>query len=234
MGNPRKISSSFQSKKIKTFGGMAALAAMAAAPFFLTACLDSLAPQEVPDRTVENELSVALAITTTRQAEDATLYGAVKASNQTGYTGTGFADYRNASGDYVRWTVSVTTAGKYNLRFRYANGGGANRPLAIKVNGTTVNASFAFPATATWATWATVSLDANLNSGTNTVQATAIGYSGGNVDYLQAYGPVVTTTTRKANLTWFTSYPDPGSEGTMAAPGRASSRPSTGSRARTG
>lgn len=212
MGNPRINRFTFPPRRL---GGLTALAAMALAPFALTACLDSTAPQQVPDRTVENELSVALAITTTRQAEDATLYGAVKASNQSGYTGTGFADYKNASGDYVRWSVSVTTAGTYSLRFRYANGSSASRPLAIKVNGTTVKSSFAFPGTGAWNAWSTVSFDANLVSGTNTVQATAIGYSGGNIDYLQAYGPVTsggTLTWRKANLTWFTSYPDPGSE----------------------
>ena len=193
-------------------GGLIGLAAMAAAPFVLTACLDSTSPQQVPDPTVENALSVALAITTTKQAEDATLSGAVKASNQTGFTGTGFADYKNNSSDYVRWTVSVDQAGKYSLRFRYANGGAISRPLAIKVNGTTVNSSFGFPATGAWTTWSTVSLEANLVSGNNTVQATAIGSSGANIDYLEVSGPVTSTAWRNAVLTWFTSYPDPGSE----------------------
>ena len=43
----------------------------------------------------------------TYEAEDAVLSGAVVASNQGGYTGTGFADYLNASNDYVEWTVNM-------------------------------------------------------------------------------------------------------------------------------
>jgi hypothetical protein len=190
--------------------------ALAAAPFLLAACLSGTSPgkDEASGRT---ELSTALAVTLTKEAEDAVLSGAVKSTARAGYTGSGFADYITASGDYVRWSLSVAQAGKYTLRFRYGNGGTTSRPLAIKVNGTTVNASLAFPPSGSWTTWATVSLDANLAAGANSIQATAIGSSGANVDNLQVTGPVVSGgTTRQANLTWFTSYPDPGSEECIA------------------
>jgi glucose/arabinose dehydrogenase len=121
--------------------------------------------------------------TQTLEAENATLSGPLISNIHAGYTGTGFADYINASGDYVQWSASIATAGSYTLTFRYALVSGA-RPLSVSVNGTVVNASLAFPPTGAWATWSTVSITANLNAGTNTIRATAIGSSGPNVDNL--------------------------------------------------
>jgi hypothetical protein len=191
-----------------------AVAAGAAAGLWLASCLSPTAPAGKGPAAdpADAVLATAAATTLIREAEDAALSGAVKASDRAGFTGSGFADYINASNDYVRWSVSAASAGKYTLKFRYANGSTASRPLAIKVNGTTVSASLAFPPTGSWTTWSTVSLDASLIAGANTVQATAIGSSGANVDNLQVTGSIIATATRKANLTWFTSYPDPGSE----------------------
>jgi hypothetical protein len=118
------------------------------------------------------------------QAENATLSGAVAASNQPGFTGTGFADYINATGDFVKFNTTVGNAGSYTLVFFYANGGGTSRPLKLEVNGITVNASLAFASTGSWGTWKWVNVAANLAAGTNTVKLTAIGASGGNIDRL--------------------------------------------------
>ncbi|WP_456093985.1 carbohydrate-binding protein [Paenibacillus alkalitolerans] len=123
-------------------------------------------------------------IPATYEAEDAVLSGPVIANHYSGYTGTGYADYINASGDYVEWTVNASAAGTYTLRFRYANGGSGDRPLNITVNGREVSSSLSFPPTGSWSTWSTVSIAASLNAGTNTVRAAAIGSGGGNVDSL--------------------------------------------------
>ncbi len=120
---------------------------------------------------------------TVYQAESAARSGAVIASNHAGYTGTGFVDYLNASGDYVEWTVNVASAGTYRLEFRYALASGS-RPLAIRVNGTVVGSSLAFPATGAWTTWSTTGLDAALPAGTSLIRATATGSSGPNMDRL--------------------------------------------------
>ncbi|MCM3873211.1 MAG: PA14 domain-containing protein [Pyrinomonadaceae bacterium] len=124
------------------------------------------------------------ATSTVYQAENAVLVGAVFANNQTGYTGTGFVDYLNPTGDYIEWTVSVPAAGSYTLDFRYGNGGTTNRPLALRVNQTTVNGSLAFPTTGSWLTWSISSAVVSLNAGTNTIRLTAIGSSGANIDSL--------------------------------------------------
>ncbi|MBD0739348.1 CBM35 domain-containing protein [Streptomyces sp. CBMA29] len=119
----------------------------------------------------------------TYQAESATLSGAVVGSDNSGYTGTGYADYVNASGDYVQWTVQAPAAGSYTLTFRYANATFNDRPLGISVNGAAAR-NLSFPATGSWTTWGVVALTAQLAKGANTVRATAIGFSGANVDWL--------------------------------------------------
>jgi len=73
------------------------------------------------------------------EAEFAQLNGAIIASNQTGYTGTGFADYVNNTGDFVNWTINTPDAGLYDLSFRYALQSGT-RPLSIQLNGQTIEA----------------------------------------------------------------------------------------------
>jgi hypothetical protein len=210
IGHAPKVLRSLRS--MKTLARIAA-AALFAAPLFLTGCLEGAAGS-ADNSAKQVELPTVAAVTLTRQAEDAVLVGAVKAANWSGYTRTGFVDFLKTSGESIKWTVSVTEAGKYTLKFRYANGGSFSRPLAIQVNGVTVNASLAFAPSGAWTTWTTVSLSANLVVGNNTVVASSIGSSGANIDWLQASGPVLVSdpTLRKANLTWFTSYPDPGSE----------------------
>ena len=125
--------------------------------------------------------------TLTLEAEEANLSQAAIESNHTGYTGSGFVNYNNVAGSYVEWTVNVSNAGPYQVSFRYANGSPANRPCAIRVNGTVVNSSLSFSATGAWTNYeTTASIAVNLNAGQNTVRGTAIGTSGGaNVDHLQ-------------------------------------------------
>ncbi|WP_406835005.1 glycosyl hydrolase family 8 (plasmid) [Streptomyces sp. AHU1] len=124
------------------------------------------------------------------QAEDATLSQGTVAANHTGYTGTGFVDYTNVAGSYVQFTVNASTAGQTSLQFRYANGSTADRPMNISVNGTVVASGVSFAPTANWDTWATKTVNATLNAGTNTVRATATAVAGGpNLDKLAVGAP---------------------------------------------
>jgi hypothetical protein len=105
-------------------------------------------------------------------------------SQHAGYTGAGYVDFVDNTNDFVEWTVSVAAAGTHTLNFRYANGGTANRPLAISVNGTVVNGGLAFNPTGGWTTWANASLNVTLPAGAVKVRATATGSSGSNLDCL--------------------------------------------------
>ncbi|MCL2730004.1 MAG: carbohydrate-binding protein [Actinomycetia bacterium] len=135
------------------------------------------------------------------QAEDAKLSGVVVGKDNGGYTGSGFADYQHADGDYVEWTVDAPAAGTYTLQFRYANASFTDRPLAITVNGGD-SGNLSFPSTGWWNKWSVVGLTATLDAGSNTVRATAIGASGGNVDWLGVtQGTVPTGMAQNASFT---------------------------------
>jgi uncharacterized delta-60 repeat protein len=118
------------------------------------------------------------------QAESAVLSGATVASNHAGYTGSGFADYRHASGDYVEFPVEVVSAGNYLLEFRYANGGTAPRSMELRVDGQVMNHSPGFVPTGGWGTWKTAIRGVTLSAGRHTVRLTAKGQSGPNLDSL--------------------------------------------------
>ncbi|WP_435172326.1 CBM35 domain-containing protein [Actinacidiphila sp. bgisy145] len=139
--------------------------------------------------------------TTVYQAESATLSGAVVGSDNSGYSGSGYADYQHDSGDYVEWTVTAPAAGTYTLQFRYANAAFTDRPLAVSVNGGAAK-SLSFPSTGWWNAWTVVGMTTTLTQGSNTVRATATGASGGNIDWLGVTrGTAATGPTQSASFT---------------------------------
>lgn len=115
------------------------------------------------------------------EAESAQFSGAVVSSVYPGFTGSGFVDYINASGDFIDWSVNAATAGSYEISFRYALATAA-RSLQIQVNGKTISSALSFPTTGSWSTWSDVSLSVHLNAGANKIRAIAIGKSGPNMD----------------------------------------------------
>ncbi len=122
---------------------------------------------------------------TTLQAESASLAGAIVAKTHSGYSGSGYVDYQNTAGDYIRWNITAAKAGKHDLGFRYANAAGQDRPLELKVNGVVTRGRLSFPGTGSWTTWQRVSVTVDLKAGLNSVQLTTIGASGPNVDRLE-------------------------------------------------
>ncbi len=130
----------------------------------------------------------AQAATRRYEAESApAVCGGVVASNHSGYSGSGFCDTTNAVGSAVQFTINSAAAGPATVNVRYANGGGANRPADIAVNGAVVQSGFAFEATGAWTTWATKTVTVQVAAGTNSVRLAAT-TSGGlaNIDYLEA------------------------------------------------
>ncbi|WP_036319766.1 PQQ-dependent sugar dehydrogenase [Microbispora sp. ATCC PTA-5024] len=132
------------------------------------------------------------AAATTYQAEDATISQGTAAHNHSGYTGSGFVDYVNTTGSYVQFAVSANGAGTHGLTFRYANGTTVARPVDVVVNGTVVT-TLVFSGTGSWDTWQTLSVNASLKSGANTVRAIATSANGGpNLDSLVVGDPADT------------------------------------------
>ena len=130
-------------------------------------------------------MSPASAAATRYEAENATISQGVVESNHLNFSGTGFVNYDNLVGSYVEWTVSAASAGTATLAVRHSNGSTANRPMDITVNGMLVADELAFNPTGSWDTWATVTVNAAVTAGTNTIRATATTVNGGpNVDFL--------------------------------------------------
>jgi hypothetical protein len=121
------------------------------------------------------------------QAENASIFFGVVATNKAGYSGLGFVDYWGLN-SYVEWVVERDIDEAVILEFTYANGGTVDRPLAILVNGAVVNANLPFPVTSNWTTWVKSSISANLVRGKNVIRAYVAPNSpandGPNMDYL--------------------------------------------------
>lgn len=119
------------------------------------------------------------------QAENATIYRGVVASNHTGYSGTGFVDYDRVAGSFVQFSTSSSLAGSMYIGFRFANGASANRPMDITVNGVLVAHNLAFGSTGSWDTWQSTALTVPVSAGPIAVRATATTSDGGpNLDSL--------------------------------------------------
>lgn len=126
--------------------------------------------------------------TTWHEAEDARLGGAaVVAKDHAGYSGTGFVDFINPSGDYLEWTVQVEVPGFYGYGFSYANGSASSRPLSVQVDaGPPITHSFG--PTFGWGNWAYLQgATVFLARGSHTIRATATGLSGPNIDFLTLF-----------------------------------------------
>ena len=144
----------------------------------------------------------AVAAPTRYEVENATISQGLVESNHPGFSGAGFVNTNNVVGSSVQWTINALSAGTATLTFRYANGVTTDRPMDITVNGSPVAAALPFPPTANWDTWASTSITASVNAGTNTVKATATTAGGGpNLDFLDVDVAARTTDLQAENAT---------------------------------
>ena len=116
-------------------------------------------------------------------------------NNNSGYTGSGFANTDNTTGKGIDWSVDVGTAGTYTFTFRLANGGSTARDGDLYAGGVLVAEDVSLPATGGWTTWGTSSTTATLAAGTQTIRLEAITTSGlANIDYIMIVGSDVVPT----------------------------------------
>jgi glucose/arabinose dehydrogenase len=121
------------------------------------------------------------------EAELATMQGAKRAGNSSGFYGAGFVDIQTASGSYVEWELPVKAPGPHHLYFRYALQSG-QRPLKLIVNGREIGEPLPFPSTGSWATWRDQVAVAPLKEGMNRIRIESQGDSGANIDSLRIEG----------------------------------------------
>ncbi|WP_405019467.1 PQQ-dependent sugar dehydrogenase [Kitasatospora sp. NBC_00070] len=120
----------------------------------------------------------ASAAPTRYEAESAARSLGVVEANHTGYSGTGFVNGDNVAGSWIEFTVNAATAGTATIAIRYANGTTVDRPGDLAVNGTVVSAARSFPSTGTWDDWATSTVTAQVNAGSNRIRLTSTSATG--------------------------------------------------------
>ena len=98
-----------------------------------------------------------------------------------GFLKNGYFNFDNSLSSYGVWEIFSKTEAKTTLTIRYANGGNADRSMAVSVNGKSAG-TVSFPATG-WTTYKEASVDVKLKAGVNTLKLTSMTSDGGpNVD----------------------------------------------------
>ncbi|SMD37960.1 Por secretion system C-terminal sorting domain-containing protein [Reichenbachiella faecimaris] len=118
----------------------------------------------------------------TIQAESWTAMSGVQTEATTdtgGGTNVGWID----AGDWIDYNVNVTEAGGYAVDFRVASGASGGTLELRNSSGTTL-CSVTFGGTGGWQSWTTVSADANLSAGTQTLRIYAAS-SGINLNWIE-------------------------------------------------
>ncbi|MBC9205572.1 carbohydrate-binding protein [Roseomonas aerophila] len=117
-------------------------------------------------------------------------------TNNNDGVGGGYADFGAVANDTVTFSFQVPTgqAGLGAIKIRYGNGGTADRPLDVLVNGASIGIfGFSPPAGVTgdaaWSTWQVIEIPANLVSGLNTVTLRATTATGPNIDQIEVMAP---------------------------------------------
>lgn len=116
-------------------------------------------------------------------------------SDHSGYTGTGFANTNNATGNGVTWSVNVPSAQSCQVVWRYSNGGSTARTARIMVNGSVAVSSVSMSSTGNWDTWNETSQQSlSLPAGTSLIRLEATNSSGlPNIDYMKITGTSLTS-----------------------------------------
>lgn len=91
------------------------------------------------------------------------------------------------AGEWLRYTVNVSSGGGYTMQARVASLGAGGR-FHVEANGANVTGSLAIPDTGGWQNWTTVSASVQLGAGQQTLRIvidTSGTYAAGNIDRLQ-------------------------------------------------
>ncbi|MES2657729.1 MAG: glycoside hydrolase family 3 C-terminal domain-containing protein [Verrucomicrobiota bacterium] len=102
------------------------------------------------------------------EAENAKLAGVHAATNQKGFSGTGFVTGFTALGASTTFNVASASPAFTNVSLRYSNGTGRTQTLGVYVNGSRL-AQTILPPTAGWDSWKTKTESLLLNNGDNTI-----------------------------------------------------------------
>jgi len=131
----------------------------------------------------EDATKVTVQDTTGTGPSDAALTRVVSAANpdasgnyRAGGVGGAYMDFGGNAGDAITINVDAPEAGTYLVTFRYGNGGTANRPLDMAVNGGTATSVDFMPGPVVgtppsgWESWVDKTVEVTLAEGANTIK----------------------------------------------------------------
>lgn len=134
------------------------------------------------------------------QAENGSWNDATVDTEHIGFTGSGYVNGENTSGNYIEMTVNVSQSGSHDVEVFYACES-SNRPANISVNGSNQISNLSLPATGAWTSYNSVTFSVNLNQGSNTIRFTATGSEGlPNLDKIEVCGEGSQSTGKVAAL----------------------------------
>ncbi len=137
--------------------------------------------------------------------------------------GVGFDVGHIVPGEWLKYTVNVTTSGNYTFTARVANAGAAGI-YHFEVDGTNVTGPMNMPVTGGWQTYTNVtSPSVALTSGTHVIRLAFDSSGAGEMGNFYSFqvAPVSTSTTLPGTLNWnaITPAPEPRDEGSAAVVG---------------
>jgi hypothetical protein len=113
-------------------------------------------------------------------------------NNQPGYTGDGFSNTANATGNGINWKI-FGDAGSYTFTWNHACP--SDRQGELFVNGVSVLGAITFNSTTRWDSWEeNTSITVNLAEGIKDIRIESLSTNGlGNIDYMKVEGPNANT-----------------------------------------
>ncbi len=143
----------------------------------------------------------------TYEAESSTtLTGAVAGSSLTGYTGSGYVAFQNASGSAVQWnTILIGSTGTKNIKIRYSLPSGTSN-LDVYVNGTLALSNVPFEATGSGNTWKDKSIQVPMVNGTSTLKLVTTGTGGPNIDNINVTAYTQITQAKRLKYDKYAAY----------------------------
>ncbi len=144
----------------------------------------------------------------TYEAESTTTLsgGAVAATAFTGYTGTGYVSFQNASGAAAQFnTILIGSTGTKNIKIRYSQPSGTSN-VDVYVNGSLALSSVAFEATGSGSTWKEKSIQVPMVNGTSTLKFVTTGTGGPNIDNINVTAFVQDTQAKRLKYDKYEAY----------------------------
>lgn len=112
-------------------------------------------------------------------------FDGITETKNAGYKGASYLNADNAVGSKITFHITAASSGSHTLSFRYANGGTADRPATVLLNGIALPSQLSFPVTGAFTTYKTVDLTLNLNSGTHKLELVSVTSEGlANIDQI--------------------------------------------------